>query len=65
MALFLPALAGRTSVFEVNMALSHAMHRAIFHLDMDGLTLISESEKVQFLRPLPARVLYGVGKVTE
>ena len=31
----------------------------------DGLTLITESEKVQFLRPLPVRVLYGVGKVTE
>ena len=30
----------------------------------DGLTLIRESEKVQFLRPLPVRVLYGVGKVT-
>jgi DNA polymerase-4 len=31
----------------------------------NGLTLISESEKVQFLRPLPVRRLYGVGKVTE
>ena len=31
----------------------------------DGLTLISEAEKVSFLRPLPARVLYGVGQVTE
>jgi DNA polymerase-4 len=31
----------------------------------DGLTLISEREKVQFLRPLPVRTLYGVGKVTE
>jgi DNA polymerase-4 len=31
----------------------------------DGLTLIPESEKVQFLRPLPVRALYGVGKVTE
>jgi DNA polymerase-4 len=30
----------------------------------DGLTLIRESEKVQFLRPLPVRVLHGVGKVT-
>lgn len=30
----------------------------------DGLTLISEAEKIQFLRPLPVRSLYGVGKVT-
>jgi DNA polymerase IV len=35
------------------------------HRKPDGLTLISEREKVQFLRPLPVRVLYGVGKVTE
>jgi DNA polymerase-4 len=31
----------------------------------DGLTLVCESEKVQFLRPLPARAIHGVGKVTE
>ncbi len=31
----------------------------------DGLTLISESEKVQFLRPLSVRLIHGVGKVTE
>lgn len=31
----------------------------------DGLTLITEKEKVQFLRPLPVRSLYGVGKATE
>ena len=30
----------------------------------DGLTLIREREKVQFLRPLPVRALHGVGKVT-
>lgn len=30
----------------------------------DGLTLIPESEKKEFLRPLPVKVLYGVGKVT-
>lgn len=30
----------------------------------DGLTLIRDSEKVQFLRPLPVRILHGVGKVT-
>jgi len=31
----------------------------------DGLTPISEEGKAQFLRPLPVRVLYGVGKATE
>jgi len=31
----------------------------------DGLTVVSEREKVQFLHPLPVRVLYGVGRVTE
>lgn len=31
----------------------------------DGLTVITEYEKVEFLRPLPVRTLYGVGKVTE
>jgi DNA polymerase IV len=35
------------------------------HQKPDGLTLITEKEKVQFLRPLPLRALYGVGKVTE
>ena len=35
------------------------------HQKPDGLTLIAEREKVQFLRPLAARVLYGVGEVTE
>ena len=35
------------------------------HQKPDGLTLIPEREKVQFLRPLPVRALYGVGKVTE
>jgi len=35
------------------------------HRKPDGLTLITEQEKVQFLRPLPVRALYGVGKVTE
>jgi DNA polymerase-4 len=30
----------------------------------DGLTLITEAEKIQFLRPLPVRGIYGVGKVT-
>jgi DNA polymerase IV len=35
------------------------------HRKPDGLTLIAEKEKVQFLRPLPVRALYGVGKVTE
>ncbi len=31
----------------------------------DGLLVILEKEKIQFLRPLPVRALYGVGKVTE
>jgi DNA polymerase-4 len=31
----------------------------------DGLTLVRETEKVSFLRPLPARSLHGVGKVTD
>jgi DNA polymerase-4 len=35
------------------------------HHKPDGLTLISEKDKVGFLRPLPVRALYGVGKVTE
>jgi DNA polymerase-4 len=35
------------------------------HQKPDGLTLIAEKDKVQFLRPLPVRALYGVGKVTE
>ena len=30
----------------------------------DGLTVVSEREKAQFLRPLPARSLYGVGHMT-
>src|SRR5947209_8942312 len=34
------------------------------HQKPDGLTLIPEKEKVQFLRPLPVHALYGVGKVT-
>ena len=35
------------------------------HQKPDGLTFITEKDKVQFLRPLPVRALYGVGKVTE
>jgi DNA polymerase IV len=35
------------------------------HQKPDGLTVIREGEKVEFLRPLPVRTLYGVGKVTE
>lgn len=31
----------------------------------DGLTVILDSRKVAFLRPLPARALHGVGRVTE
>jgi DNA polymerase-4 len=35
------------------------------HQKPDGLTLVEEANKVQFLRPLPVRVLHGVGHVTE
>jgi DNA polymerase-4 len=35
------------------------------HKKPDGLTVISEREKVSFLRALPTRANYGVGKVTE
>ena len=35
------------------------------HKKPDELTVISDREKVSFLRPLQVRVLYGVGKVTE
>jgi len=35
------------------------------HKKPDGLTVITERDKVSFLRPLPVRALYGVGKVTE
>ena len=35
------------------------------HQKPDGLTVITEAEKISFLRPLPVRTLYGVGKVTE
>jgi DNA polymerase-4 len=35
------------------------------HQKPDGLTLIPEAGKLQFLQPLPVRALYGVGRVTE
>jgi DNA polymerase-4 len=35
------------------------------HRKPDGLTLIADQDKVPFLRPLPVRALYGVGKRTE
>ena len=35
------------------------------HQKPDGLTVISETDKARFLRPLPVRALFGVGKVTE
>ncbi len=35
------------------------------HQKPDGMTIIAEKEKVQFLRPLPVRAIYGVGKITE
>ncbi|HEV2209496.1 MAG TPA: DNA polymerase IV [Verrucomicrobiae bacterium] len=38
---------------------------ASYHQKPDGLTVILEKDKLPFLRPLPVRALYGVGKVTE
>jgi len=35
------------------------------HQKPDGLTVITDDDRVPFLRPLPVRTLYGVGKVTE
>jgi len=35
------------------------------HQKPDGLTVIAERDKAQFLRPLPVRALFGVGKVTQ
>ena len=35
------------------------------HQKPDGLTVITDEDKVAFLRPLPVRALFGVGKVTE
>jgi len=35
------------------------------HKKPDGLTVITNAEKVQFLRPLSVRTLFGVGRVTE
>jgi len=34
------------------------------HQKPDGLTVIEEANKIDFLRPLPVRALHGVGKVT-
>jgi DNA polymerase-4 len=35
------------------------------HRKPDGLTMVLDRDKMQFLRPLPVRALFGVGKVTE
>ncbi len=35
------------------------------HFKPDGLTLVRESEKAAFMRPLPVGAIHGVGKVTE
>src|SRR3954466_1359077 len=34
------------------------------HQKPDGLTLVEDSTKIDFLRPLPVQALHGVGKVT-
>ena len=34
------------------------------HNKPDGLTIVTETEKLAFLRPLPIRALHGVGQVT-
>lgn len=34
------------------------------HQKPDGLTLISEKDKIKFLRPLPVRALFGIGRKT-
>ena len=35
------------------------------HFKPDGLTVVKDSEKAAFLRPLPVGAIHGVGKVTE
>jgi DNA polymerase-4 len=35
------------------------------HQKPDGLTVVLESGKVGFIRPMPVKVLFGVGRVTE
>ena len=35
------------------------------HFKPDGLTLVRDSEKASFMRPLPVGAIHGVGKVTE
>jgi DNA polymerase-4 len=35
------------------------------HKKPDGLTVVTDPEKIAFLRPLPVRALFGVGKITE
>ena len=34
------------------------------HQKPDGLTLVTEAEKIQFLRPMSVRAIHGVGQVT-
>jgi DNA polymerase-4 len=58
--------AGRQLTATIGIAANKLLAKiASDHQKPDGLTLISEKEKVQFLRPLPVRALYGVGRVTE
>ncbi|HTV62120.1 MAG TPA: DNA polymerase IV [Verrucomicrobiae bacterium] len=58
--------AGRLLTATIGIAANKLLAKiASDHQKPDGLTMISEKEKAQFLRPMPVRALYGVGKVTE
>jgi DNA polymerase-4 len=59
-------LSGRQLTATIGIASNKLLAKiASDHQKPDGLTVITDQEKVLFLRPLPVRTLYGVGKVTE
>src|SRR5882757_3544217 len=59
-------LSGRQLTATIGIASNKLLAKiASDHKKPDGLTLIADRDKVQFLRPLPVRALYGVGKKTE